>query len=87
MTSRSKKARVAGLLYIVASVVGVFRLLYIPTVLTVHGNATATANNIAAHEALFAWVLSANCSALLCGFSFRWLFTDCSGKSTRRSLS
>jgi hypothetical protein len=53
MTSLSKKARVAGLLYILASVVGVVRLLYIPTALIVSGNAAATANNIAAHESLF----------------------------------
>ena len=53
MTPLSKNARVAGLLYILASVVGVVRLLYIPTALFVHGNAAATANNIAAHELLF----------------------------------
>src|SRR5436309_8407922 len=53
MTSLSKNARVAGLLYILASMVGVVRLLYIPTILIVHGNATATANNIVAHESLF----------------------------------
>src|ERR1700681_1566090 len=53
MTSLSKKARVAGLLYIVASVIGVVRLLYIPSALFVTGNAAATANNIVAHESLF----------------------------------
>jgi hypothetical protein len=53
VTSLSKNARVAGLLYIVASVVGVVRLIYIPNTLIVHGNATATANSIAAHESLF----------------------------------
>ncbi len=53
MTSLSKNARVAGLLYILASVVGVVRLIYIPNVLIVQGNAAATANNIAAHELLF----------------------------------
>jgi hypothetical protein len=52
MTSLSKNARVAGLLYILASVVGVARLMYIPSALIVHGNAAATANNIAAHESL-----------------------------------
>jgi hypothetical protein len=36
-----------------ASLVGVLRLLYIPSALFVHGNATATASNIAAHESLF----------------------------------
>ncbi len=53
MTPLSKNARVAGLLYILASAVGVLRLVYIPEALFVHGNAAATANNIAAHELLF----------------------------------
>jgi hypothetical protein len=55
MTSLSKNARVAGLLYIVFSVFGVVRLIYIPNALFVHGNAAATANNIVAHESLFRW--------------------------------
>ena len=53
MTSLSKNARVAGLLYVLASVVGFLRLGYIPRALFVHGNVAATANNIAAHESLF----------------------------------
>ena len=53
MTSLSKNARVAGVLYIVASVIGFVRLMYIPQALFVHGNAAATADNIAAHELLF----------------------------------
>ena len=53
MNSLSKNARVAGLLYILASVVGVLRLIYIPNKLFVDGNAAATANNIATHEVLF----------------------------------
>ena len=53
MTSLSKNARVAGLLYILGSVFGVVRLIYIPNTLFVHENAAATANNIAAHESLF----------------------------------
>jgi hypothetical protein len=55
MTSLSKNARVAGLLYILASAVGIVRLMYIPNTLFVRGDATATANNIAAHESLFRW--------------------------------
>jgi hypothetical protein len=55
MTSLSKNARVAGLLYILASVIGVVRLIYIPSALFVHGNPAATANNIATHESLFRW--------------------------------
>jgi hypothetical protein len=69
MTSLSKNARVAGLLYILASVVGVVRLLYIPSKLFVDGNAAATANNIVAHESLFRWGIV---SALLA--SALWLF-------------
>ena len=53
MTSLSKNARVAGFLYILASVIGIVRLGYIPKLLFVHGNAATTANNIAAHESLF----------------------------------
>jgi hypothetical protein len=40
-------------LYVLASILGVFALLYVPSKLIVHGNATATAHNIAASETLF----------------------------------
>ena len=53
MTSLSKNARVAGILYILGSIIGVVRLIYIPTKLFVRGNAAATADNIVAHELLF----------------------------------
>ena len=55
MTPLSRKARVAGALYILASLVGFLRLIYIPNNLIVSGNAAATAGNIAAHETLFRW--------------------------------
>jgi len=45
--------RVAGFWYLLLVVVGPLRLIYIPSKLFVHENATATANNIAAHEWLF----------------------------------
>jgi hypothetical protein len=53
MTSTSKSARIAGLLYLRLAIAGPVRLMYVPTTLFVHGNAPATASNIAAHEALF----------------------------------
>ena len=53
MTSTSKNARIAGFLYLLLVIVGPLRLMYIPSTLFVHGNASATANNIAAHETLF----------------------------------
>lgn len=45
--------RIAGLWYLLLTVVGPLRFLYIPGKLFVAGNATATASNIAAHELLF----------------------------------
>lgn len=53
MTSLSKNARVAGLVYLVGSLFAVVRLIYIPNTLIVSDNATATVNNIATHELLF----------------------------------
>ena len=53
MTSTSKNARVAGFFYLLLVLIGPFRLLYVPSALFVSGNATATANNITAHELLF----------------------------------
>lgn len=53
MTSTSKNARVAGLLYLLLIIAAPVRLMYIPTVLFVSGNAAATASNIAAHDMLF----------------------------------
>jgi len=52
MTPLSRSARVAGLLYLTL-LTAPLRLIYIPKTLFVTGNATATANNIAAHELLF----------------------------------
>src|SRR5262249_2105765 len=69
MTPLSKNARVAGFLYILGSLFGMVRLIYIPSTLIVHGNAVATANNIAAHESLFRFGIV---SYLLCGAL--WIF-------------
>jgi hypothetical protein len=50
MSSNRNPGRVAGFLYLLIVVIAPFRLIYIPSTLFVSGNATATANNIAAHE-------------------------------------
>lgn len=52
MTTLSRNARVAGLLY-VTLMTAVLRLIYIQDNLIISGNAAATANNIAAHQTLF----------------------------------
>jgi hypothetical protein len=53
MSSTRNPGRVAGVWYLLLVLAGPVRLIYIPNKLFVHGNATATASNIAAHEWLF----------------------------------
>ena len=53
MTSTHNPGRVAGFWYLLLVIIGPLRLIYIPSKLFVHGNATATVDNIAAHELLF----------------------------------
>ena len=50
---KSNPGRIAGLLYVIASIPGFFALLYVPGKLIVHGNATATVQNIVSFERLF----------------------------------
>ena len=53
MDSLDRKARIAGLLYLLFIIPGPFSLIYVPSVLIVHGNAAATASNVLARETLF----------------------------------
>ena len=53
MRSTRNPGRLAGVLYVLTSIVGFFAMGYVPRNLIVDGNATATASNIAAHETLF----------------------------------
>jgi hypothetical protein len=53
MRSTKNPGRFAGLLYVLTSIVGFFAMGYVPSKLMVHGNAAATAGNIAASEMLF----------------------------------
>jgi hypothetical protein len=53
MSSTRNPGRFAGLLYVLFSIPGFFAMVYVPSKLIVHGNATATASNIASHETLF----------------------------------
>jgi len=63
MNSNRNPGRVAGILYLLL-LAAPLRLIYIPTKLFVTGNATATANNIAAHQTLFRMGIVAD---LFCG--------------------
>lgn len=53
MTSTKKQARVAGLLYLLASLPGAFSLLYVPSRFIVSGDAASTAHKIVGSEFLF----------------------------------
>jgi len=53
MHPTNRTARIAGMLYLLVVVTGAFTLIYVPRTLIVPGNATATANNILAHETFF----------------------------------
>jgi hypothetical protein len=61
--------RFAGLLYLLLSIPGFFALIYVPSKIIVHADATATANNITAHETLFRSGIGAN---LICQTG--WIF-------------
>ena len=53
MNSTKKTARIAGALYVLLALTGVFSLIYVPTALVVFGDAAATAENIRSSELLF----------------------------------
>jgi len=52
MDSTKRTARLAGLLYLVSAIPGVFSLIYVPSRLSVRGDAAATADRIRASETL-----------------------------------
>jgi hypothetical protein len=64
MSSTHNPGRVAGFWYLLLTLIGPVRLMYIPNKLFVPGNATATVNNIASHEWLFRFGIVGD---LVCG--------------------
>jgi hypothetical protein len=65
-TSPRLKARIAGLLYLIVIVAGIFAEILVRGRLVVSGDAAATAHNILAHEQLFRWGFAAELIAGLC---------------------
>lgn len=53
MHPTQKKARIAGLWYLLLAFAGFFSLMYVPSKLMVHGNAAATVQNILRSQLLF----------------------------------
>src|SRR5262245_34273653 len=85
MRSSYNPGRVAGLLYLLLGL-AVFRLQYIPRALLVPGNATATTNNIAAHQALSPRRGQRPASPESPRSSLCWPCIGCSKESTRITL-
>jgi hypothetical protein len=80
MSSAHNPGRVAGLWYLLLVAVGPLRLIYVPNKLFVTGQAAATVNNIAAHEALFRLAVASDlvCAVILVllTLAFYRLFKD-----------
>ncbi|MBU4099642.1 DUF4386 domain-containing protein [Patescibacteria group bacterium] len=53
MTSNKKTAKIAGLLYFLFLIIGIFSFFYVPSLILVEGNAALTAKNIVTFELLF----------------------------------
>lgn len=53
MTTNKKTAQIAGLLYLVVVLTGIFSLMYVPSKLIDWDNATTTFNNIVKNQSLF----------------------------------
>ncbi|MDR6841499.1 DUF4386 domain-containing protein [Pseudoxanthomonas sacheonensis] len=67
MRSNKRTARIAGLLYLIVVLAGIFSLAYVPSQINVSGDATATVRNIVAHESLFRFGIVAG---LICYTAF-----------------
>ncbi|MCF8240678.1 MAG: DUF4386 domain-containing protein [Melioribacteraceae bacterium] len=52
-SSLKNTARLAGLLYLLLVITGVYGIMYVPSQIIVHGDSVSTANNIIANEFLF----------------------------------
>jgi hypothetical protein len=65
MNSTKKQARIAGLLYLLASIIGFFCLAYVPGKLIVSGDATATANHIRASETILRFGIASELTSFI----------------------
>jgi len=55
MNSNKQTARIAGSLYLLLVVTGIFNLKYVPEKINVSGDAAATVHNIIAYDSLYRW--------------------------------
>jgi hypothetical protein len=65
MNSTKKRARIAGLLYLLASIIGFPGLIYVPGKLIMSEDATATANHIRASETLLRFGIASELTSFI----------------------
>jgi Domain of unknown function (DUF4386) len=70
------KARIAGLLYLIIIVGGIFAEMFVRGRLIVHGDAAATAHNIMAHELLYRLGFAAELFYCSCNVPLTLIFYD-----------
>jgi hypothetical protein len=80
------KARIAGVLYLIVIVGGIFAELFVRGRLIVSGDAAATAHNILAHELLYRLGFAAGVITLACNIPLAVIFYDLL-KVVNRSIS
>ena len=74
--SPQRSARLAGFLYLIVIVGGVFAEIFVRQRLIVWKDAAATANNILAHEQLFRWGFVAELVPCLCNMGLAVIFWE-----------
>jgi hypothetical protein len=74
MNSDKKMARVAGLLYLILIIAGIFAEGYVRQSLIVPGDAAATANHIMASEGLFRTAIAGDLIMILCDIALSVIF-------------
>lgn len=78
MSSTKNPGRLAGLLYVLTSIVGFFAMGYVPGKLIVYTNATTTAGNIVTHQTLFRLGIAGSLIGRPPSSSLPWRCTTCS---------
>src|SRR5438270_2233856 len=65
MNSTKKQARVAGILYLLASIIGFFGLIYVPSTLIISGDAAATADHVRAFPNLLRFGIASELTSFI----------------------
>jgi hypothetical protein len=72
--SQHKAARIAGVLYLIIIITGIFAEFFVRSSLIVAGDATATANNIMASEGLFRIGIASDLIMIMCDVALALIF-------------